>query len=323
VEPVGRLPGRQRIRCPLRASALLHLCMWAVGAVTVGVLAVSIGCLATQDARFVSPIEKAENALNNRIARLQTNLRATKSEAAQGFLFQSLIVCTGIGEALTAYIKMIGQYAQGRHQELKQAQDTLTTQHADWLKTGNELLERLKANPSDKALRKEIEQAQQAMAGIQKTLRRGANSLQRDVSPSLAMIDPLADSIRRLAESDDLLALQRVIKLLVGHVNELYRAQPNLPAKDIIDPEAWETSAMAAIESATDFHEAWARAGNQGVLALDLMTMAVSPNPPESATEAIQRANESAAERLKAIALRLVEGGAEGPSSREAEGPSS
>jgi hypothetical protein len=259
----------------------------------------------------MSPIEKAENALNARIARLQSGLRAAKSEATQGFLFQSLIVCTGMGEALTGYIKMIGQFAQGRHHELKQAQDTLTVQHAEWLKTGNELLERFKANPGDKALRKEIEQAQQAMAGIQKTLRRGANSLQRDVSPSLAMIDPLAETVRRLAESDDLLALQRVIKLLVGHVNDLYRNQPNLPAKDIIDPDAWETSAMAAIESATDFHEAWARAGNQAMLALDLMTMAMSPNPPESAPEAIQRANETAAERLKAITLRFVDAGSE------------
>jgi hypothetical protein len=254
----------------------------------------------------MTPIEKAETALNARIVRLQTNLRDAESETARQFLVQALVVCIGIGDALTDYVKMIGQYAQGRHGELKQAHDTLTAQHADLLKSGNELLARLKANPADPVIRKEIERVQQAMATIQKNLKRGANSLQRDIAPSMAMIDQLAASVRRFSEAEQIDALKRVIKLVVGHVHELYLAHPALPSKDIIDAAAWEKSAMAGIDEAADFYEAYARTGYQAVLAIDVMTMAVSPTPPQTAEEATQRANESVAGRIKAITARLA-----------------
>lgn len=256
----------------------------------------------------MTPIEKAEHALNRRIERLQASLRDAKSEAAQRFLFQSLVVCIGTGEALTAYVRMIGQYAQARHSELKQTHATLTAQHAELLESGNALLERLKANPADRVVRKEIEAAQRSMAAIQRNLRRGANALQREVAPSMALIDPLALTAKRFGEADETDALRRVIKEVIGHVHELYRAQPTLPTRDIIDAAEWEKSALAAIDEATDSHEAYARAGYQTMLALDVMTMAVSPTPPQTAGEAAQRANESVAARLKEITARLTTG---------------
>ncbi|MDO8541404.1 MAG: hypothetical protein Q7S40_13280 [Opitutaceae bacterium] len=254
----------------------------------------------------MAPIEKAENALNRRIDRIQAALREAEPETARRFLIQSLVVCIGIGEALKDYVRMIGQYAQGRHGELKPTHDTLTAQHADLLKSGHELLERLKASPADRAIRKEIEIVQRNMAAIQRTLRRGANALQREVAPSIAMIDKLAESVRRLGEADQRDALKRVIKMIVGHARELYLAQPTLEAKDIIDPAAWEKSAGSEINEATDFYEAYARAGYRTILALDVMTMAVSQTPPRTAEEAIHRANESAAARVKAITARLT-----------------
>lgn len=254
----------------------------------------------------MTPIEKAENALNARISQLQVHLGETKSETAQQFIFQSLVVCIGIGEALRDYVRTISQYARQRHGELKPAHDTLAAQHAELLKSGKELLERLKANPTDRAIRKEIEQAQRNMVAIQKTLKRGANALQRETAPSIAMIDTLALSIRRLAEADQLDALKRAIKLIVENVRELYRAQPTLPARDIVDAAAWEKSAVGEIDQASDSHEAHARAGYQALLALELMTMAVSPTPPRTGEEAIHRAKESAAARVKAITARLT-----------------
>jgi hypothetical protein len=256
----------------------------------------------------MTPIEKAENALNGRIERLQANLREAKSEATQRFLFQSLVVCIGIGDALKDYVRMIGQFAQGRHGELQQAQATLTAQHADVLKSGQELLERLKVNPTDRGIRKEIEQAQKTMAAIQKTLRRGANALQREVAPSMAMLEPLALGVRRLSEADQIDALKRITQGFIGHVRELYRTQPTLPAKDIVDTASWEKSAGSEIDRATDFYEACAGAGYQAMLALDLMAMAVSPTPPRTAAEATQRANESVAARLKTITARFTAG---------------
>jgi hypothetical protein len=256
----------------------------------------------------MTPIEKAENALNARIERLQANLRAAESETARQFLFQSLIVTIGIGEALTDYVKMIGHYAQGRHGELKQTHATLTAEHADVLKAGAEMLERLKADPTDKVILKEIDAAQKKMAAIQKTLRRGANALQREVAPSMAMIDQLALGIRRLAEAGQIDVLKRGVTTIVGHARELYLAHPALPAKDIIDAEAWAKSASDEIDQATDAYEAYARAGYQVMLALDVMTMAVSPTPPRTAEEATQRANASVAARLKAIATRFTQG---------------
>jgi len=195
----------------------------------------------------MTPIEKAEAVLNSRIERIQANLAAAQTEVERQLQFQSLIVCVGIGEALRDYIKTIGEYARGRHAELKQAHDSLTARHAQVLQTGNELLERFKANPSDAALRKEIEGAKRDMANIQKTLRRGADSLRRDVAPSMAMIDELALTVRRFGEADQPETIKRTIKLFLGHVHQLYRTQPTLPSKDIIDAAAWEGSAWHPI----------------------------------------------------------------------------
>lgn len=255
----------------------------------------------------MTSIEKAESALNCRIEQLQARLRAAESETARGFLLQAIVACIGIGEALKDYIKMIGEYAKGRYGELKPEHESLTAQHATLLKSGTELLEQLKANPSDRALLNEIERAQAAMETIQKTLRRGANALQRDVAPSLALIDPLALSIRRLGEADQLDALQRVTKMLIRHARDLYLAHPTLPDQNIIDATTWEKSAVFEIDQATDFHEAYARAGYQAMLALDVMTMAVSPTPPRTAEEAIQRAGTSVVTRVKAITSRFTE----------------
>ncbi len=254
----------------------------------------------------MTPIEKAETALNHRIVRLQGTLREGKSETAQRFVVQSVIVCIGIGETLADYVKTIGQFARERHGEIKEGQAALTVQHATLLKSGNELLEQLRAKPTDRTLRKEIDEVQRSMAAIQKTLRRGANSLQRDVAPSTAMIDPFAMSIKRLCEADQLDGLKRVIKLFVGHVGDLYLAQPTLESKISIGAAAWEASAVAQIDAATDFHEAFAHAGYQAILALNTMMLAVSQTPPRTAEEAIQRANQSAEERLKAITARFA-----------------
>lgn len=256
----------------------------------------------------MTPIEKAETALNGRIERIQAALAAAKSERERQFLVQSLVVSIGLGEALTDYVRMIGQYAQARHGGLKQTHDTLTAQHADLLSSGKELLERFKADPTDRAIRQEIEQTQRRMAVIQKTLKRGANALQRDVAPSTATIDPLALSLRRLCEAGEIDALKRATKAMIGHVGDLYRAQPGLPVKAIVDGPAWENSAASEIDAATDSHEAYARAGYQAMLALDLMTLAVSPSPPRTPEEAAQRAGESIAARLKAITARFAGG---------------
>jgi hypothetical protein len=256
----------------------------------------------------MTPTEKAEAALNTRLDRLQANLRETTSETDRRFLFQSLVVCVGLGEALTDYVKMIGHYAQARYGELKQAHTTLTAEHAELLKSGTELLERLKANPSDRVIRQEIEVAQRNMAAIQKNLRRGADSLQRDLAPSMALVDKLAVSVRRFGEAGDMEALKRVIETMVEHVRELYLTQPGLPSKDLIDAAAWGKSAVLEIEQANDFYEAYATAGYQAVRALEVMTMAVSQTPPVTAEEITHRANEAVATRLKAIAERFASG---------------
>lgn len=254
----------------------------------------------------MTPIEKAERALNLRIAQIQAGLREARSEAARQALFQSLVVCAGIGEALRDYIKAIGQFAQERHGELKQTHDTLTAQHADLLKAGNELLTRFKANPADRAIRKELELAQRAMENIQKTLRRGANALQREVAPSMGMIDHMALSIRRLGEADAIDALKRVTKEVVDHARELYRTQPTLPARDLIEAAAWEKSAGAEIDRAADFYAAYACAGFQVIRALDLIILAVSSAPPQTTEETTRRAHESAVTRLKEITARFT-----------------
>jgi len=255
---------------------------------------------------LMTPIEKAETALNTRISELQAKLPEASSETAQKSLFQSLVACIGIGEALTDYVRMIGQFANARHGELKQIHGTLTARHAELLKAGQELLERLKANPSDRALRKEIEAVQTAMAAIQTKLKRGANALQRDTAPGIAMLDPLALGVRQLAEAGHLDTLKRAIKTIVGTVDEFYHAQPSLPAKDIIDAPAWEKSAVSEIEQASDSHGAYTRAAYHAMLGLDTMTMALSDAPARTADEAISRAQKSVATRVQAITARFT-----------------
>src|SRR3954469_17495909 len=158
--------------------------------------------------------EKAVNAVNQRIERLQATLREARSETEQRRLFESVLATVGLGEALTGYIKAVDGYAQRRHAELKDTNVALSARHADLLKSGKELLEQLKANPTDRAIRKEIDAAQQAMAAIQKTLRRDTNALQRDVAPSIALIDKLAENVRRFSEAEEIDALKRVLKNL-------------------------------------------------------------------------------------------------------------
>ncbi|HEY1109032.1 MAG TPA: hypothetical protein VGE76_10380, partial [Opitutaceae bacterium] len=152
----------------------------------------------------MTPTEKAEAALNTRVAAIQAHLRTAQSEAAQQSLFQALLVCFAIGEALTDYVRSIGEYAQGRHGELKQVQASLTAQHATLLETGNQLLAQFKAAPTDKALRKELDRTQRAMETIQKTLRRGAYALQGEVAPGMALIDKVALTIRRFGEAAEI-----------------------------------------------------------------------------------------------------------------------
>src|SRR5689334_18078554 len=207
----------------------------------------------TSDSTFMTPHEKAINAINARLERLQANLRDAKMETVQRFLFQSLVVTIGVVEALNDYIKMVGEYARLRHGELKQTNEALAARHTDLLNYGKELLEKLKGNPTDRTIRKDIERAQQDMAAVQKNLRRGANALQRDLGPSLATIDQMAESVRRLAEADQSDALKRVMKAVIAQVRDLYAAQPGLPAKDIIDAGAWERSAGVEIDQAAGF----------------------------------------------------------------------
>jgi hypothetical protein len=255
----------------------------------------------------MTPHEKAVHALNSRLERLQANLREARSETAQQFLFQSLVVTLGLSEAMTDYIKQVGEYSQRRHGEFKQASVAEGARHAELLKSGSALLEQLKASPTDRALRKEIERAQRNMEGITKELRRGAFALQRELALCMAMIDKLAENVRRLCEADQTAALKRVLKTLFGHVRELYAAlESTRAAKDIINAPAWEKSATAEIDRATDFYDAYARAGHQAMLALDAMILAVSETPPQTAEETTHRANESAASRLKTIAARLT-----------------
>ena len=66
----------------------------------------------------MTPHEKAVNAINARLERLQANLREAKVETAQGFLFQSIVVTIAIAEALNDYIKQVGEYARRRHGEV-------------------------------------------------------------------------------------------------------------------------------------------------------------------------------------------------------------
>lgn len=256
----------------------------------------------------MTPHEKAVNALNRRLERLQADLRDSETESTRRFLFQSIVVTLGLGEALNDYIRMVGDYAKRRHGELKKESETLTAEHDELLRAGKEMLEKFKANPTDRALRKEIEATQRSMEAIQKNVRRSANALQREVAPSIALIDPVCESVRRISEADDSEALKRLIKALLGQVRDLYADHPALPAKDIVEVEAWEKSAAAEIDQAIDRYDAYARAGYQAIVGLDMMTLAVSENPPRTAEDATQRANEVVATRVKAIAARFTAG---------------
>lgn len=254
----------------------------------------------------MTPHEKAVDALNRRLERLQANLRDASQEPARPFLFQSVVGTLGVAEALNDYIKEVGEHAQRRHAELKHTNDTLAARHADLLKAGNVLLEKFKANPADNVLRKEIERVQQDMAAIQKTLRRGANALQRDVAPSVAQIDKLAESVRRLGEAEQLDALKRVLKTMVASVSDLYADQPGLPSRTVVDASAWEKSVLTELDQAAGFHDAYARISYQVILALELMTLAVSGNPPQTTEAATQRATQGVVERIKEITGRFT-----------------
>ena len=255
----------------------------------------------------MTPHEKAINAVNARLERLQANLSEAKGEATQQFLFQSLLVTIGAAEALNDYITVVGKYAQRRHAEVKKNNEALAAQHAEFLTSGQELLEKLKANPTDRALRKEIEVAQQKMSAIQKNLRRGTNALQRELAPSLGLIDEMAVSVRRFSETDQSDGLKRVLRTMIGQVRELFGAQLGVAARDVMDAAAWEKSAAAEVERGADFYDAYARAGFQAILAIELMALVLADNPPQSAAEVTQRGNEAVVARLKTIAARFSE----------------
>lgn len=254
----------------------------------------------------MTPHEKAVNAINVRLERLQANLRETNVEALQRFLFQSMVATVAVAEGLNDYIRAVGAFAERRHREVKQANEALTVQHAELLKAAQEQLEKLKANPTDRAIRKEIDRAQQSMATIQKSVRRGANVLQRETAPCLALIDAMAMSLRKLTEADQRDALQRHLRTIIGLVRDFYATFRGLPAKNVIDAAGWENAVAAEIEQSVDFYDAYARVGFQATLATELIAMAVSENPPRTATEAMQRGNDAAATRLKQIAARIA-----------------
>lgn len=250
--------------------------------------------------------EKALNAINARLERLQAGLRDAREEPAQRFLLQAIVATVAAAEALNDYVKAVGQHAQRRHAEAKSAHDALGAQHAGLLQSGQELLAQLKANPTDRALRKEIDRVQQSMAAVQKSVRRAANALQRDLAPSLALVDRAAESVRRLGDADDTDDLRRVIKTTLAMVRELGANQPGLPAKANDDVPAWEKLALAEIDDAAGFPDASARASFHATLALERMALAVSDQPPRSTEEASERARAAVAARLKQITARIT-----------------
>ena len=256
----------------------------------------------------MSPHEKAVAAINRRLERLQANLREARSETAQQFLFQSLVVTLGLSEALTDYAQTVGAYSQRRHDGFKQTTTAAAAQQTDLLKSARELLEQLKANPTDRTLQKQIAAAQKDMAATQKDLRRGSFDLQRELALGMAKIDELAVSVRRLCETEETAGLKRVLEELIAHARELYAGlEATRSAKGIIAVAAWEKSTAAVLDKAADFHDAYARAGYQAMVALEVMILAVSENPPQTAEDATLRANEAAGARLKEITARLTD----------------
>lgn len=258
----------------------------------------------------MTPHEKASAAVNASLERLQANLRDATGPSAEQFLAQSLVVTIGMAEALNDYGAAVGRQARRRHGEIKRSNERLTAQHGELLKTGRELLERLKANPADRAVRKEIERLQGEMAGLQKAVRHGAYTLQRELAPGLAAVDPMAVNLRRLCEADAGDALKRVVKLVAAEVAELYSRQAEPATRRVFAAQAWESAALADIDGAVEFQDAYARAGYQMMVALELMALTASESPPAAAEEALQRGGEAAAARLKGITARLSAQGA-------------
>jgi hypothetical protein len=254
----------------------------------------------------MTPHQKAVNAINARLERLQANLREAKVEAAQRFLLQSLVVTVGVAEALNDYITGVGAYVQRRHAEVKHANEALGQQHADVLSSGKQLLEKLKADPTDRVLRQEIERAQRQMTALQKTVRRAANALQRELAPSLAMIDEMAANVRRFGEAEESDALKRGLKTTLALVRHFYSVQPTLPTKGIVDVAAWERRIALEMDGAADFYDAYARAGYEIILALESLRIAVSERPPGTSEEVTQRADEAAAARVKEVTARFA-----------------
>lgn len=253
----------------------------------------------------MTPMEKAERALNGRIEQFQAKLQQADSELARRSLVQGIVIFVGIGEAISLHVRAVGEYAKARFAEQKKEQAALTTEHDDLLKVGEELLEKFKADPTNRDLHKELERVQGKMALVQKNVRRGANTLQRELAPSLGLIDRIADGVRRLCEAADKEALQRAMKLLLACVQDFYRAHPSA-SNGIVDALAWEKSALSAIAEAADFYDAQARAGYQALLGLEVLTMAQSPDAPQTVEETSQRANASVAQRLTSIASRFT-----------------
>jgi hypothetical protein len=259
----------------------------------------------------MTPHEKAVAAINARLQQLQSELRVATAESAQRFLFQAIVVAVAAAEALNDFIATVGRHGERRHGEAKQANEALAAQHAALLNSGRELLEKLKANPGDRSLRKEIELAQNNMATIQKVLRRATNALQRDLAPGLAMVDRMAEDVRRFADAGDAEALRRFFRAIVGHVGEFCAAHTG-PAKGLVDVALWGKTGLAELDQAAGFNDAYARAGYQGVMALESATMVLADEPPRTAEDATARASDMAAARLKRIAARFTADGAGG-----------
>jgi hypothetical protein len=254
----------------------------------------------------MTPIDKAERALNLKIEQIQMRIQAAGSERPRSDLVQALLIWASLGAAITEFVGTIGQSAKRRHAELKEKQVALIAQHEGLLKSGQEQLERFKANPADPTVRNEIKQTQRSLEAIQKTLRRGAASLQNEVNPSIRILDTAADHVRRLCESEDKTEIKRWTRAIVKQPEALYRTHPALPTSGIINTATWEESATAAIEQAADFLEAQARGGFQAMLVLEILIMAISQNPPQSSEEAAARANAAVSLRMKDMMERLT-----------------
>ena len=252
----------------------------------------------------MTPHEKAVDAINVRLERLQANLREAQGEVARRFLFQSVVVTIAIAEALGDYVKAVGANAERRFGTVKQKNEILGSRHNELLQSGQQLLEKLKVDPTNQSVRSEIEQVKREMAAVQKDIRRDANALQRELAPTLAMIDEMSMAIRRFTEADEEGALKRQISAVIGHVRNLYAAQSVPLAPDVVT--SWEAAAVSELDQGTEYHDAYARAGHQVTLALEWLIMAVSENPPSGADEAVQRANEAVGRRLKEITARIT-----------------